>query len=58
MYVEDVEDVKDRSNTGRVPLIQTRLIRSFTLFEVSVKCFPIIFLSFHVKNARLIRSST
>ena len=34
-------------NTGRVRLIRTQLIRSFTLFEVSVKGFPIIFLSFH-----------
>ena len=40
-------------------LIGTRLIRSFTLlFEVSVKCFPIIFLSFRVQNAQLIHIST
>ena len=43
--------------TGRERLIRTWLIRSSTLFEVSVKCFPIIFLSFHVQNALLIRSS-
>ena len=30
--------------TGRERLIRTRLIRSSTLFEVSVKCFPIILL--------------
>ena len=34
--------------TGQAPLIGTRFIRSSTLFEVSVKCFPIIFQSFHV----------
>ena len=28
------------STTGRARLIQTRLIRSSTLFKVSVKCFP------------------
>ena len=28
--------------TGRARLIRTQLIRSSTLFEVSVKCFPII----------------
>ena len=28
--------------TGRAQLIRTRLIRSSTLFKVSVKCFPII----------------
>ena len=44
--------------TGPERLIRTRLIRSSTLFKVSMKCFPIIFLSFHVKNALLIRSST
>ena len=46
------------ATTGRARLIRTRLIRSSILFEVSMKCFPIIFLSFHVKNALLIRSST
>ena len=37
-----------RAITGRARLIRTRLIRSCTLFEVSVKYFPIIFLSFYV----------
>ena len=39
-------------------LIQTRLIQSSTLFRITMKRFPIIFLSFHAKNALLIRSST
>ena len=34
--------------TGRARLIRIRLIRSSNSFEVSVKCFPIIFQSFHV----------
>ena len=45
-------------HTGRERLIRTRLIRSSTLFEVSMKCFPSIFLTFHVKNALLIQIST
>ena len=38
--------------------MRTRLIRSFTLFEISVKFFANILLSFHVENAWLIRIST
>ena len=34
--------------TGRERLIRTRLIRTSTLFEVTVKYFSIIFLTFHV----------
>ena len=34
--------------TGQARLIRTPLIRSSTLFEVSVKCFAIILQSFHV----------
>ena len=33
---------KNNSYTGRARLIQTRLIRNSTLFEVSLECFPII----------------
>ena len=36
------------SITGEKRLIRTRLIRSSTEFEVTVKYFSIIFLTFHV----------
>ena len=41
-------DLKGKKITGWARLIRTRLIPSTTLFKVSVKCFPIIFLSCHV----------
>ena len=37
-----IKNAQQLSGAGRVRLIRTWLIRSFTLFEVSVKCFPII----------------
>ena len=43
-----VSEPKQILSTGQERLIRTRLIRSSTLFEVSVKCFAIILLSFHV----------
>ena len=39
--------VGDR-DTGRERLIRTRLIQSSTLFDVSMKYFPVIFLLFYV----------
>ena len=44
----ELTEIQGNVSRGRVRLIRTRLIRSSTLFEVSVKCFPVIFLSFHV----------
>ena len=41
------ESRNDEVITGQVRLIRTRLIRCATLFEVSMKCFPIILLLFH-----------
>ena len=58
IYVVNIYAAILSNATGWARLIRTWLIRSSTLFEVSVKCFPIIFLSFHVKNALVIRSST
>ena len=40
--------VKFKRNYRSGTVIRTRLIRSSILFEVSVKCFAIIFLSFNV----------
>ena len=43
-------------DTGRARLIRTRLIRSSTLFKLSVKCFLLFSYFFDVYNARLIRT--